>query len=86
MLQNISGKNPPNKDRYPLMNRYVRGDMNVDGLVNVGDINPFVLALSNPTSYQSGYHILPLLHGDINQDGCMDFGDINPFVELLSGG
>ena len=72
-----------NNDWYPLMHQFVVGDMNVDGLVNFGDINPFVLALTNPSLYQQQYHILPSLHGDINQDGQFNFGDINPFVALL---
>lgn len=75
-----------NQDRYPLIHRFIPGDMNVDGVVNFGDINPFVLALSNPMIYRSTYSMLPSLHGDINQDGILNFGDINPFVMLLSGG
>jgi hypothetical protein len=62
-----------------------RGDLNCDGSVNFGDINPFVLALSNPSLYQSIYpECYPT--GDINNDGTVSFRDINPFVALLSGG
>ena len=62
------------------------GDMNCDATVDFGDINPFVLALSNPTVYGQTYPGCPILNGDINGDGTFDFGDINPFVALLSGG
>jgi hypothetical protein len=62
------------------------GDMNCDGQVNFRDINPFVLALSNPAAYQSLYPDCDILNGDINQDGLVSFGDINPFVALLAGG
>jgi parallel beta-helix repeat protein len=73
-------------DYYPLMNPFVLGDMNVDQQVDFGDINPFVLALSNPVLYQNTYHLLPVLHGDCNQNGVFGFDDINPFVAILSGG
>lgn len=75
-----------NQDHYPLIHPFVIGDLNVDGSVNFGDINPFVMALCDPSLYQSTYHILPSLHGDINQDGTLNFGDINPFVYLLTNG
>jgi hypothetical protein len=60
------------------------GDLNCDGHVNFGDINPFVLALSNPAGYATAYPNCNILNGDINGDGHVNFGDINPFVALLS--
>jgi hypothetical protein len=62
------------------------GDMNCDGLVNFDDINPFVLALSDPTGYQQQYPTCNILNGDCNSDGAVDFDDINPFVALLGAG
>ncbi len=62
------------------------GDLNGDGVVNFGDINPFVLILTNPATWQTAYPHCPRLNGDINGDGNVDFGDINPFVALLVGG
>ncbi len=63
------------------------GDLNCDGLVDFGDINPFVLYLSNFGAWQAAYTDCPPTNGDINGDGLYpDFGDINPFVALLSGG
>ncbi len=61
------------------------GDLNCDGHVDFGDINPFVLALTNPGSYQTQYPSCPFENRDINADGVFDFGDINPFVRLLTG-
>ncbi|MEW6198195.1 MAG: M14 family zinc carboxypeptidase [Planctomycetota bacterium] len=61
------------------------GDLNCDGLVNFGDINPFVLALTNPGSYTTAFPDCNIMNGDINGDGLVDFGDINPFVRLLTG-
>jgi hypothetical protein len=59
------------------------GDVNCDGAVNLGDINPFVEALSDPDGYQQSYPGCWPGNADINSDGSVDFGDINPFVDLL---
>jgi hypothetical protein len=65
----------------------VLGDLNCDGSVNFGDINPFVLYLSNFSTWQTTYPGCPPQNGDINGDGTYpSFGDINPFVALLTGG
>jgi len=64
----------------------LKGDLNCDSLVDFGDINPFVLALSNPAQYKITYPGCFIENGDINMDGATDFGDINPFVAILSGG
>jgi hypothetical protein len=63
----------------------LRGDLNCDGCVTFRDINPFVLALSNPAAYYLAYPDCYLLNGDCNYDGVLNFGDINPFVAILSG-
>ncbi len=63
------------------------GDLNCDGSVGFGDINPFVLYLSNFAAWQTTYSGCPPQNGDINADGSYpSFDDINPFVALLSGG
>ena len=63
---------------------YAKGDLNCDGPVNFGDINPFVLILTNPQQWQQTFPGCPLSNGDINADGSVNFGDINPFVALLT--
>ncbi|TWT44015.1 Endoglucanase C precursor [Phycisphaerae bacterium RAS1] len=60
-----------------------QGDLNCDGSVNVLDINPFVLALSDPAAYAGLYPGCMIENGDINGDGSVDVLDINPFVALL---
>jgi hypothetical protein len=66
---------------------FLTGDLNCDGAVNFGDINPFVLYLSNFASWQTTYSGCNPQNGDINGDGTYPaFSDINPFVTLLSGG
>jgi 6-phosphogluconolactonase (cycloisomerase 2 family) len=61
------------------------GDLSCDGHVNFGDINPFVLILTDRPAWQEAYPTCPPANGDINVDGAVNFGDINPFVALLSG-
>ena len=61
-----------------------KGDTNCDGVVNFQDINPFVLALSDPAAYQAQYPQCDILNCDTNCDGVVNFSDINPFVAILS--
>jgi murein tripeptide amidase MpaA len=61
------------------------GDLNCDGLINTFDIDPFVLALSNPTGYEQQYPNCDYMLADINNDGQVNAFDIDPFVELLTG-
>jgi hypothetical protein len=63
----------------------VRGDLNCDGSVGFLDINPFVLALTDPAAWHLAYPTCLLANGDTNADGSIGFGDINPFVTLLTG-
>ena len=63
------------------------GDLNCDGRVDFSDINPFVLALTDPVAYYTQqYPGCNLLNGDINCDGAMSFSDINGFVGCLTSG
>jgi hypothetical protein len=64
----------------------VTGDMNCDGGVGFGDINPFVLALTDPAAYSQTYVTCDIMNGDINGDGSVGFGDINPFVQCIVDG
>jgi hypothetical protein len=64
---------------------WLPGDLNCDGAVNFGDINPFVQVLTDLAGWEQAHPNCPLLTGDINGDGAVNFGDINPFVALLSG-
>ena len=61
------------------------GDMNCDGVVTVGDIGGFVLALTNPAQYAATYPECDINNADINNDGNVTVGDIGPFVQLLTG-
>lgn len=62
------------------------GDMNIDGRVNSFDIDPFILALTNPQEYSAQHDNLnPVYVGDINHDGLVNAFDIDPFIALLNG-
>ena len=62
------------------------GDLNCDGVVNFGDIDPFVLAITDLTGYASAYADCDVLAADVNGDGLVNFGDIDGFVALLVNG
>lgn len=53
------------------------GDVNLDGAVNLLDVDPFIDRLSTGT-FQA--------EADINQDGQVNLLDVGPFIELLAGG
>ncbi len=59
------------------------GDLNCDGVIDPADIDPFVLALTDPAAYEAAYPGCEILRGDCNHDGVVDFDDVNPFISLL---
>ncbi len=62
----------------------LRGDMNCDGVVDFGDINPFVSYLVDFSTWQAAYPDCPASNGDIDEDSVYpSFQDINPFVECV---
>ncbi len=67
----------------PAQAQLIAVDMNCDGRVDFGDINPYVLALTDPAGYHAQQGFCDTLNGDINGDGYLNFDDINPFVYLL---
>ncbi len=62
------------------------GDMNGDGLLNLGDVSAFVLALTDRSAYDAAFPtILVESIGDVNGDLTFDLGDIGPFSALFGG-
>ena len=60
------------------------GDLNCDGTVNVFDIDPFVLALTDAAGYALLFPACDYLLADANGDGMVNVFDIDPFVALLT--
>jgi hypothetical protein len=60
-----------------------RGDCDCSGSVGFDDINPFVLALSDPVAYHAAYPNCDIRNADCNGDGVANFDDISPFVDRL---
>ena len=58
-------------------------DLNCDGEINAFDIEPFLLALFNPSDYRFAFPDCDLIVADINGDGTVDAFDIEPFLDLL---
>ncbi|MGE0479603.1 MAG: hypothetical protein AB7Q17_03925 [Phycisphaerae bacterium] len=61
------------------------GDMNCDGMVNNFDIDPFVLALTDPAGYAAAFPSCNINNADANMDGFVNNFDIDPFVAILVG-
>jgi hypothetical protein len=93
------------EDQHLWHTTWVRGDLDNNSDPNAvfpdfTDINPFILALSDPASYALTYPGLAevdpndpstytggsvIYHGDCNCDMVFDFADINAFISLLNG-
>ncbi len=61
---------------FKAANQVLHGDVNLDGLINLLDVDPFVELLSNG-SFQA--------EADINKDGAVNLLDVDGFVLLLAG-
>lgn len=73
----VSGIVPPSR---------LVGDVNCDGAVNVLDVNPFVMALSDPEAYRAAYPFCNILNADIDGNTVINVLDVNSLVTLLLGG
>ena len=61
------------------------GDLNCDGVIGYADINPFLVALNNPSAYVAQHPYCAWLNADCDGDGQVNFRDINAFISLLNG-
>ncbi len=59
------------------------GDTNCDGVIDAGDIEPFLVALFDPEQYPVQYPDCDINNADINGDGAIDALDIEGFLGLL---
>ena len=60
------------------------GDLNCDDVVNLFDIDPYVLALTNPAGYNAAFPNCDRYLADMNLDGVVNNFDIDPFVICLT--
>ncbi len=60
------------------------GDCNCDGMIDFFDIDPFVMAMTTPETYEATYPDCDLSTADCNLDGIVDFFDIDPFIALIT--
>ena len=60
-----------------ILSSVLKGDVNMDGFVNLLDVEPFIVILSG-----GGYQA----EADINCDGFVNLLDVEPFITILSGG
>lgn len=58
-------------------------DANCDGVISVGDISAFVMAITDPMAYIAAYPTCPLSNSDTNNDGYVTVGDISSFVDCI---
>ena len=65
--------------------QFMLGDMNCDGAVNVFDIDPFVLAMTDQAAYEAEYPECVYENADVNGDGSVNSFDIDGFVALVIG-
>jgi hypothetical protein len=61
----------------------IRGDMNCSRRLDNFDIDPFVVALTDPAAYAANFSWCDRNLADINDDGAVDNFDIDPFVLAL---
>lgn len=60
-----------------------RGDTNCDGSVDFFDIDPFLVALFDPSAYMATYCGGSICAVDVDCGGNVDFFDIDPFLACL---
>lgn len=61
------------------------GDLNCDGAINPFDIDPFILALTDPAAYANAHPNCNYMLADVNGDGAVNPFDIDPFIAVLTG-
>jgi hypothetical protein len=69
---------------YELLPNPLPGDLDLDGDVDLDDIDDFALGLNDAAAYEDLFGVLPFLAGDTDGDGDQDFDDIDDFVAILT--
>jgi len=66
-----------------ILDRRRAGDLNCDGRVDFDDIEPFVLALTDPAAYAAAYPGCDARNADCDCSGRAEFEDIEAFLARL---
>lgn len=86
----VGGKNVAQGFRHDadgnLAEEYVAADMNCDEHLDFFDIDPFVLAIMDPTEWHAQFPGCDILNGDLNGDGLVNFFDIDGFLAAVTIG
>lgn len=61
----------------------LKGDVNSDGVVNLLDVDAYVLALIDPAGFAAQHPFGCIENADVNNSGAADGEDSQPFVQLL---
>ena len=69
--------------QIPAAPQYEIGDLNCSGGVDAFDIDPFILALLNPSQYAIDYPDCDANLADINYSSAVDAFDIDPFIACV---
>ena len=86
--QRTPGAGGPGVDRVAdarFVSTILRADVNCDAVITNADIDPFLLALTEPQTYAIRYPDCPIESADCNEDGLVNYGDIDSFVAILVG-
>jgi len=72
------------RDQITPLSNPLLGDMNVNGELDVDDINQFVKALIDPAAYLADFPYIELEdYGDMDGNGTLNLGDVGLFKELF---
>ncbi len=82
----------PNPTAHLYRTSCLKADLNNNDSSDLGDLNPFILALNNPIGFQAAYPVAAyswVYHGDcdcssVGWGGVLTSYDINPFVMRIS--
>jgi probable HAF family extracellular repeat protein len=69
-----------------LLTPAILSDVNCDGRIDFFDIDPFMLALFDPSAYAVAHPGCDIALADVNWDGHVNFFDIDPFLACLFAG
>lgn len=87
-LADLSGDVTGGPDEYVVeqVQFFVLGDLNCDGAVDLLDVQPFVLAITDPAGYEASFPDCDASLADTNGDGSVSLLDVGPFIQIISGG